>query len=45
MNTKLNARAAHFAIAVALLFMGTSARASFHAWVINEIYSNQSGTV
>ena len=45
MNAKVTARVARFAIATVLLLTGTGARADFHLWQINEVYSNHSGTV
>ena len=48
MNTKCTtpiARLTQFSIATVILLAGSYARASFHDWRINEIYSNHSGTV
>ena len=48
MNTKYTTRIARltqFSFAAVILLQGSYARASFHDWRINEIYSNHSGTV
>ncbi|MCY7388885.1 MAG: hypothetical protein LH481_12620, partial [Burkholderiales bacterium] len=45
MNAKITARFAHVVLATLLLACATSARANFHLWQINEVYSNQSGSV
>ena len=45
MNSKITAHIAHFFLAISLLAIAASARAAFHEWKINEVYSNHSGTV
>lgn len=45
MHTKVTALIAYVVLAATFLACATSARANFHLWQINEVYSNQSGSV